>query len=97
LVGVGEAKYSCSHTLGFGYVGEVFTLHDAKGDFIALGAMFFILMAFILGALLDTKSLHGGVQKLGKTFGVEVVATNPNSFYHSVGMGGVSGGLQVES
>jgi hypothetical protein len=66
LVGVVEAEYGCSHTLGFNYVRKVFTLRDAKGDFIALGAMFFILTAFILRALLDTKSLHGGVQKLGK-------------------------------
>jgi hypothetical protein len=87
LVGVGEAKSGYSRTPGFGYVREVFTLHDVDGDFTVFGAMFFILTAFILRALLDTKSLHGGVQKLRKTFSVEVVATDPNSFCHSCGRG----------
>ena len=82
LIGVDEIKSGCSHTLGFSYVGEVFTLPDVDGDFTAFGAMFFILAAFILGALLDTKSLQGGVLKLGKTFGVEAVAADPNSFCH---------------
>ena len=31
---------------------------------------------------MDTKSLHGGIEKLGETFGVEVVAVDPNSFCH---------------
>jgi hypothetical protein len=42
--------------------------------------MFFILSSFILRALLDTKSLHGGIEKLGETFGVEAVAADTNSF-----------------
>jgi hypothetical protein len=87
LVGVGEAKFSCGHTPSFGDVEEVFTLGDVDGDFTALSAMFFILLAFILEALLDTKSLHGGVEKLGTTFGVEAVATNPNSFGDLCGCG----------
>jgi hypothetical protein len=29
--------------------------------------------------------MHGGVEKLGKTFGVEAVAINPNSFGHFCG------------
>jgi hypothetical protein len=82
-VGVGEAKTSCNHASGFGYVGEVFTLGDVDGDFTAFGAMFFILTTFILWALLDTESLHGGIQKLGKSFGVAAVAADPNSFCHS--------------
>jgi hypothetical protein len=31
--------------------------------------------------------LHGGVEKLGETFGVEAVAADPNSFYHLCGCG----------
>ena len=82
MVGVGEVKSDGGHTPGVGDVREIFTLGDVDGDFTTLGAMFFILSAFILWALLDTKSLHGGIQKLRKTFGVEVVATYPNSFCH---------------
>jgi hypothetical protein len=82
LVGVDEVKSNCGHTPGFGDVREVFTLGDVEGDFTAFGAMFFILSAFILGVLLDSKFLQGGVEKLGKTFGVEAVAANPNSFDH---------------
>jgi hypothetical protein len=48
LVGVGEAKSSCNHTPGFGYVREIFTLHDVDGDFTTLGVMLFILTALIL-------------------------------------------------
>jgi hypothetical protein len=48
LVGVGEAKSSCSHTPGFGYVGEIFTLRDVDGDLTMLGVMLFILIAYIL-------------------------------------------------
>jgi hypothetical protein len=65
LVGVGEVKSGGSRTLGVNKLGEVFTLGDVDGDFTALGAMFFILSSFILRAFLDTKSLHGGVEKLG--------------------------------
>jgi hypothetical protein len=82
LVGVGEAKSSGSCTPGISEVREIFTLGDVDGDFIALSAMFFILSAFVLGALLDTKFLHGGVEKLGETFGVEAVVADPNSFCH---------------
>ena len=82
MVGVGEAKSGGSRTLGVGEVGEVFTLGDVDGDFVALDAMFFILLAFILGVLLDSKSLHGGIEKLGETFGVEAVVADPNSFCH---------------
>jgi hypothetical protein len=85
LVGVGEAKSGGSRTPGFGEVEEVFTLGDVDSDFTAFSAVFFILSAFILRALLDSKFLHGGVEKLGKTFGVEAVAINPNSFGHFCG------------
>ena len=87
MVGVGEAKSGCGHTLGLDDVREVFTLGDVDGDFTAFCAMFFIFTAFLLGALLDSKFLHGGLEKLGKTFGVEAVATNPNSFDHFYGRG----------
>ena len=98
MVGVSEAKSGCGHTPSLDDVREVFTLGDVDGDFTTFGDVFFILLAFVLGVLLDSKSLHGGVEKLGKTFGVEVVAINPNSFSHfSVGEGGVGGGLQVGS
>ena len=60
MVGVGEEKSNCGRTLGFGDVGEVFTLGDVDGDFTMFYAMFFILMAFVLRALLDSKFLHGG-------------------------------------
>ena len=82
MVGVSEAKSGCGHTPGFGDVGEVFTLGDVDGDFTAFGVVFFILSAFILGVLLDSKSLHGGVEKLGETFGVEAVVADQNSFCH---------------
>jgi hypothetical protein len=87
LIGVGEAKSDGGRTPGFDEVGEVFTLGDVDGNFTAFGAMFFILSAFVLRALLDTKFLHGGVEKLRKTFGVEAVATDPNSFCHFHGCG----------
>jgi hypothetical protein len=82
LVGVGELKTGCSHAPSFSYVGEVFTLCDVDGDFTALDAMFYILTAFILGMPLYSKSLHGGIQELGESFGVETVATDPNTFGH---------------
>jgi hypothetical protein len=85
LVGVSEAKSGGSRTLGFGEVREVFSLGDVDGDFTTFSVVFFILSAFILGELLDSKFLHGGVEKLGKTFGVEAVAINPNSFGHFCG------------
>jgi hypothetical protein len=44
--------------------------------------MFFILTAFILGTLLYSKSLHGGIQELGESFGVEAVAADPNIVVH---------------
>jgi hypothetical protein len=79
LVGVDEAKSGGSRTPGVSEVGKVFTLGNVDGDFTTLGVVFFILSAFVLGALLDTKSLHGGIEKLGETFGVEALVADPNS------------------
>ena len=82
-----ETEFGGGHALGFGYVGKVFTLGDVDSDFTALDAVFFILSAFILGVLLDSKFLHGGIEKLGETFGVEAVAVDLNSLCHSYGHG----------
>jgi hypothetical protein len=81
LVGVGEVKSDGSCTLGIGEVGEVFTLGNVDGDFTTLGGVFFILLAFILRAFLASKSLLGGVEKLGETFDVEATAADPNSYH----------------
>ena len=61
MVGVGEVKSDGGHTPGVGDVREIFTLGDVDGDFTTLGAMFFILSAFILRVVLYSKSVHGGV------------------------------------
>jgi hypothetical protein len=61
LVGVGETEFGGGHALGFSYVGEVFTLSHIDSDFTSLGAMLFIFTAFIHRAVLDSKSLHGGI------------------------------------
>ena len=79
LVGVDEAKPSCSHTLGLSEVGELFTLPDVNGNLTPLSAMLLILMALILGAIIDSELLHGGMQDSGKTLNVHAVGTNPGS------------------
>ena len=56
-----SAKSGCSRTQGFDDVREVFTLRDVDGDFASLCAVLFVLMAFILGAVLDSKSRNGGI------------------------------------
>ena len=66
LIGVGEAKPSCGHTLGFSEVGELFTLLDVDGNLTPLGAMLLILTTLILRMILDSKLLHGGMQDFGK-------------------------------
>lgn len=81
LIGVGETKSSGSRAPGFSDVGEVFTLRDVDGDFTSLCAVLFILTAFILGAVLDSKSLHGGMQKLREAFSVQAIAAGPDSFH----------------
>ena len=57
LVGVDEPKPGCSHTLGFGDIGEPFTLPNIDGNFTTLYAMLFILMALILGMIFDSEFL----------------------------------------
>ena len=61
LVAVDEAKPSCGHTLGFSEVGELFTLPDVDGNLTPLGAMLLILMTLILGAIIDSELLQGGM------------------------------------
>ena len=79
LVGVDEAKPSCGRTLGFSEVEELFTLPNVNGNLTPLGAMLLILMALILGMILDSELLQGGMQDFGKTLHVQAVGTNPGS------------------
>ena len=80
LVGVGEAKPGCGHTLGFSEVGELFTLPDVDGNLTPLSAMLLILMALILGTIFDSELLQGGMQDSTKTLNVQAVGTNPGSY-----------------
>ena len=57
LVGVDKAKPNCGHILGFSEVGELFTLPNIDGNLTPLSAMLFILMALILGTILDSELL----------------------------------------
>ena len=57
LVGVGEAKPSCGHTLGFSDVRELFTLPNVDGNLTPIGAMLLILTALILRTIFDSKLL----------------------------------------
>jgi hypothetical protein len=41
--------------------------------------MFHVLMALILGTILDSKLLQGGIQDFGETLGVQAVPTNLDS------------------
>ena len=91
MVGVREAKSGRGRTPFSSDVGVVVTLIDVDGDFTALGAMFFIFSASILRAFSNAKTLHGGVKELGKSLGVDAVATNPGSD-HVVGVRWVHGG-----
>jgi hypothetical protein len=86
LIGVGEAKSGCCHALVVGDVREVFTLGDVDSDLAALNMLLVVLSAFILGALFDSESLHGGVEELGETVGVEAVAASPDTFGHLAGL-----------
>jgi hypothetical protein len=38
-----------------------------------------VLTTLILGMILDSELLQGGIQDFGKTLGVQAVAANPNS------------------
>jgi hypothetical protein len=79
LVGVAEAKPSCSHILGFSDVGKLLTLANVDGDLTSLRAMLHVLMTLILGTLPNAELLQGGIQDFGKTLGVQAVAANPDS------------------
>jgi hypothetical protein len=79
LVGVAKAKPGCGHILGFSDVGKLLTLVNVDGDFASFSATLHVLMALILGTLLNTESLQGGIQDFGKTLGVKAVAANPDS------------------
>ena len=57
LVGVDEAKPGCGHILGFGDVGELFTLPNVDSNLTPLSAMLFILIALILRTIFDSKFL----------------------------------------
>ena len=70
LVGVDEAKPSCSHILGFGDIGELFTLPNIDGDLTSLSAMLLILTTLILETIFDSELLQGGIQDFGKTISV---------------------------
>ena len=70
LVGVGEAKPSCGHSLGFSEVGELFTLPDVGGNLTSLGATILILMTLILRTIFDSELLQGGMQESRKTLNV---------------------------
>jgi hypothetical protein len=79
LVGVAEAKPGCGHIPGFNDVGKLLTLANVDGDLTSLSAMLHVLTALILGTILDSKLLQGGIQDFGETLGVQAVAANPNS------------------
>jgi hypothetical protein len=79
LVGVVEAKPSCGHIPGFSDVGKLLTLANIDGDLTSLNAMLQVLMALILGTILNSELLQGSIQDFGKTLGVQAVAANPDS------------------
>ena len=61
LVGVDEAEPGCGHILGFSGIEELLTLTNIDSGLTSLNAMFLILMTLILGAILDSKFLQGGI------------------------------------
>jgi hypothetical protein len=67
---VGVTKPGCDHILGFGDVRELFTLANVDGDLASLSAMLHVLTALILGMILNTELLQGGIQDFGKTLDV---------------------------
>ena len=70
LVGVDDAKPGCGHILGFSDVRELFTLPSVDGNLTSLSAKLLILTALILGTILDSEFLQGGIQDFGKTLSV---------------------------
>ena len=79
LVGVDEAKPGCGHILGFSDIEKLLTLSNVDSDLASLSAMFLILMTLILGAILDSEFLQGGIQDFGKTLSVQAVTANLGS------------------
>jgi hypothetical protein len=69
LVGVAEAKPGCGHILGFSDVRKLLTLANVDGDLALLGDMLHILTTLVLGTIIDSKLLQGGIQDFGKTLG----------------------------
>jgi hypothetical protein len=61
LVGVAEEKPGCGHIPGFSDVRELLTLANVDGYLTSLSAMLHVLMALILGTILDSKLLQGGI------------------------------------
>jgi hypothetical protein len=81
LVGVTEAKPGCGHILGFSDVRKLLTLANVDGDLTSLSAMLHVLTTLILGTILNSELLQGGIQDFRKTLSVQVVATNPGSYH----------------
>jgi hypothetical protein len=79
LVGVTETKPGCGHIPGFSDVGELLTLANVDGDLTSLSAMLHVLMALVLGTILDFELLQGGIQDFGETLSVQAIAANPDS------------------
>jgi hypothetical protein len=79
LVGVAKAKPGCSHIPGFSDIGELLTLANVDGDLASLSAMLHVLTTLILGTILDSEHLQGGIQDFGETLGVQAVAANLDS------------------
>ena len=57
LVGVDEAKPGCGHIPGFSDIEKLLILPNVGGDLTSLSAMFLILTALILEAILDSEFL----------------------------------------
>jgi hypothetical protein len=95
LVGVVEAKPGCDHILGFSDVRELLTLANVDSDLTSLSAMLHVLTTLILGTILNSKLLQGGIQDFGKTLGVHAVTANLG-FCHPwwVVIGGYKEGLR---
>jgi hypothetical protein len=70
LVGVTKAKPNYGHIPSFSDVGELLTLANIDGDLTSLSAMLHVLTALILGMILDSKLLQGGIQDFRETLGV---------------------------
>jgi hypothetical protein len=79
LVGIAEVKPDCSHIPGFNDVGELLTLANVDGDLTSLSVMLHVLAALILGMILNSELLQGGIQNFGETLGVQTIAANLGS------------------